>query len=113
MRTLTRRLPFLFVSLPLALMVLTLVGAHAGVRSLVAVAFLLVCPGVPWIWTLGPTISPVRVMLAVAGSVALDVLVSEAMILSRQWHPWLGFCLLTAIGASGLLIGFRRQAWRP
>ena len=112
-RGLTRRMPLLFAMLPSALVLLAAMGAHAGVRSLVAVAFLLICPGLPWVWTLGTPTSPVRIMLAVAASVAIDVLVSEAMILSRWWHPWLGFGLLTAIGGCGLLLGWRRQAWRP
>ncbi len=108
-----RRLPIIFALLPVALVLLSVADTHAGIRSLVAVAFLLVCPGLPWVWTLGVPVTPVRVMLAIAGSVAIDVVVSEAMILAHLWHPWVGFGLLTVIGTAGVLLGARRQAWQP
>jgi hypothetical protein len=107
-----RRMPVIFLGPIFAMMLLTIAGAHAGLRSIAAVAFLLLCPGLPWMWTLKGADFLVGLIMAMAGSVAIDVVVSEAMILAHLWSPLAGFVLLAAIGGIGLVLGFRKDAWR-
>jgi uncharacterized membrane protein len=106
-----RRMPFIFAVPPVVLVLLTVADTHAGVRSIAALAFLLLCPGWPWMWAFSGPDPLVTLILAVAASITLDVLVSEAMILSHLWSPRAGFVLLSAIGGLGLALGHRRKVW--
>ncbi len=106
--------PYLFVGLTFALAAMGAAGSETGVRTLAAFAFLLVCPGLPWVWVLVDVEERVAVVVAIALSVAIDVLLSEAMIYLRLWSPVWGFVILTAIGGLGLALGAKRGYWdRP
>ena len=103
--------PYLFFGLTFALAAMGAGGSETGVRTLAAFAFLLVCPGLPWVWVLGDVEERVAVVVAIALSVAIDVLLSEAMIYLRVWSPVWGFVILAAIGGLGLALGAKRGYW--
>jgi hypothetical protein len=106
-----RLTPYLFVWLTLTLAGMSAAGWETGVRTLIAFAFLLVCPGLPWVWVLGDVDERVAVVVAIALSVAIDVVLSEAMVYLRLWSPIWAFVILTAIGGVGLALGKRRVFW--
>ncbi len=109
-----RLTPYLFVGLTFALAAMGAAGSASGVRTLVAFAFLLVCPGLPWVWVLGDVEEWVAVVASIALSVAIGVVLSEAMVYLRLWSPVWGFVILTAIGGFGLALGAKRDYWdRP
>lgn len=106
--------PYLFVGLTFASAAMGAAGSQTGLRTVAAFAFLLVCPGLPWVWVLGDVEERVAVVVAITLSVAIDALLSEAMVYLRLWSPVWGFVILTAIGGLGLALGAKRGYWdRP
>jgi hypothetical protein len=112
MITIKRFVPALAVVLPASVAALHLVGSKAGLLTPLALLFLLVCPGLPWVWMLADTDPTVAVVAALALSIATDVLVSEMMIYLHLWSPMWAFVILTAVGLLGLFFGWRKDFWR-
>lgn len=107
-----RFVPPVIVALPVVVAGLHLAGWQAGVLTPLALLFLLICPGLPWVWALKDIDPTVAVVAAVALGIAVDVLVSEAMIYLHIWSPTLAFVALTAISCAGLFLGWREGYWR-
>lgn len=83
----------------------------ALLRSIIAFWFLLVCPGLAFIPLLRLPSRAVEWTLAVALSLALGVLVSEALVLARAWTPEGGLSCLIALSLSGAGLQLVRIGW--
>lgn len=111
MISIKRFVPAVVVVLAAAVAGLHLAGWQAGMLTPLALLFMLICPGLPWLWTLEDIDPTIAVVAAVALSLAIEVLVSEAMIYLHVWSPAWAFVALTAIGFLGLLLGWRKGFW--
>lgn len=95
----------------LALLVVVAAGAGAPLRPLIAVWFLLVCPGLALtpLLRLGDLWAELTVVLAL--SVTLDLLVATAVMYAGAWSPGLIAAVLVAISLAGAALQLR--GWRP
>jgi hypothetical protein len=89
---------------------LTLVMMAFDVRSLarfvVVVWFLAVCPGMAWVQLLDVRDTALRWTLAIAASLALDLLLGLAMLYFHLWAPAWGLFILVLIAGAGAGIGW-------
>ena len=93
--------PAAILASAMAITAVTLLGLHTGARALLAVWFLLVCPGMavvrflrlPDVWQ--------ELTLALALSVALDTLVAGILVYSGAWSPGAAVAILAVISAAG------------
>jgi uncharacterized membrane protein len=92
----SRLWPTLIVASTLATGVLVFGGFDAPLRSIVVLAFLLVCPGLALVRLLRIREPVTEVTLGVALSVALAVVVPGTMLYAGAWSPQLGLALLIA-----------------
>ncbi len=84
-------------------------GVPAVVRIPVAAAFFLAGPGLAWTFAL-PVDGPIeRGALAVALSLALDVLVAEALLFAGLTGVLPAAAVLVAIGGAGVVVEARRS----
>jgi hypothetical protein len=81
----------------------------APVRPAIVLWFFLICPGMAFARLLGIKEHLTELTIALALSIALDVIVSETMVLSNMWSP--GRALLTLVGVS--IFGAALQLTRP
>jgi nucleoside recognition membrane protein YjiH len=70
----------------------------APVRPALVLWFFLICPGMAVVRLLGLKDHLTELTLAVALSIALDLIVAETMVLSNLWSP--GGALWTLVGVS-------------
>ena len=90
-----------------AALVVLIPGVPGPLRALAAVAFLLVAPGLAWVHLL-PVDGPVEQgAVAVALSLALDVLVAEALLFLGLPGPVPAAIVLALVAAGGLAVGAR------
>ena len=73
-------------------------GMGAPVRPAIVLWFFLICPGMAFVRLLGIKEHLTELTIALALSIALDVIVSETMVLSNMWSP--GRALLTLVSVS-------------
>jgi hypothetical protein len=102
-------LSFILAGVIVAVMVLS---GGTPLRPYVAVAFALVCPGMAIVRLLGIGDSLLEVSVAIALSIAIELLASLVMIYSGVWSPnGLFLCLvgLTLMAAGFDLAGLRIQ----
>jgi hypothetical protein len=77
--------------------ILVLTDVHDKIRAFVVLPFLLVGPGLALMNLLGLGDLLALVVLAIAVSLALEVIVSLAMLYGGFWSPSLGMSILTGI----------------
>ena len=104
-----RALPTLLLSSVLALGAVLISGGDSALRTLLAVWFLLACPGL----ALAPLIGLNDVLgtatVAIALSIALDTIVTAALLYAGIWSPGAAFMIL----ATFTLAGAARQLTKP
>jgi len=104
-----RALPAVLLSSVLALGAVLIAGAESPLRTLLAVWFLLVCPGL----ALAPLVRLSDALgtatVAIALSIALDMIVAAALLYAGVWSPVAAFMILATI----TLAGAARQLARP
>jgi hypothetical protein len=94
-----------------------LAGEPSPLRLLLTLWFLLVCPGVAWIRLLRLGDQWVTLTIGVALSIALDIIVSGAMMYAGLWNP--EGSLVVLIGITGVAVAIdvsmalRERARRP
>jgi hypothetical protein len=103
-----RAWPPVIVVSSLALLLAAALPVHGLVRGLLALWFFLTCPGMAIIGLLELGDPLGSALLGVALSVALGVLVSLVMVLTRSWSPDAGMAVLVTVS----LAGAAAQAWR-
>ena len=67
-------------------------------RPAIVLWFFLICPGMAFVRLLGIKEHVTELTIAVALSIALDIIVSETMVLINMWSP--GRALLTLVSVS-------------
>lgn len=72
------------------------------VRYAAVVLFLLTCPGLAWARLLKLGDAGDLATVGIAMSVAMTVVVAQAMALAEWWSPGVGYLVLAAVTAAGL-----------
>ena len=79
--------PFIIIVSALAAGALTFLDAVPPVRAVVGFWFLLVCPGMAFIRLLHIKEGFVELILAIALSITINTIVSQASLLANKWSP--------------------------
>jgi hypothetical protein len=79
-------------------------GVAAPARPLIALWFLLLCPGMALVRLMRVGGIATELSLAVALSLALDALVAGVMIYTKTWAPTRGLLVLIAISVVGAVL---------
>lgn len=86
------------------------VGWDSPVRTVLAIAFLMLVPGLAIVELLGISDLALRLTVATGVSLAIDGLVSMVLLYARIWSPGLALAIL--IGISGAaLAGATARTW--
>ena len=83
---------------------LTFGGVDSPIRSVVALWFLFVCPGMAFVRLLRIGDALTELTLAVALSLALDALVAGTMLYAGAWSPRWGLGLLIGMSVVGVAL---------
>jgi hypothetical protein len=86
-------------------------GIHSPVRSVAALWFLLVCPGLAIVRLLRLRDVWAVATLAVAVSIGCDTIVAEAMLYTHTWSPGAALVTLMSISGLALLAGRLPDLW--
>ena len=93
-----------------AVVLATIAPIPSPVRAVIAFWFLLVCPGMAFVGLLNIKELWIRLMLAIALSIAMTAVVAEAMLFFNTWSPLLGVFILVYLSLGGVILQFV-QAW--
>jgi hypothetical protein len=107
-----RLMPAVAIGLTVAAGAATFASAPAPVRPAVVLLFLLIGPGVALVGLLRLEDPLEELLLIVGASLTLDLLVAEALVLSRGWSAHACMLLLMAIaigGAAAQILSTRRE----
>jgi uncharacterized membrane protein len=99
--------PTLILISALAVGLLTMTSIASPLRPMLALWFLLVCPGMAFVRLLHLRDSLAEWTLAVALSFALDALVVEIMLYSGLWSPKWGLAVLIGLSMAGAILQIR------
>lgn len=94
--------PLVLIAIACAMAFMLLANVVSPVRAILSLAFFLICPGMAFVQLLRIEDWIAELTLALALSIALSTLVSEAMIYADAWSPvaaGLGFIGLTLLGS--------------
>jgi uncharacterized membrane protein len=105
----TRTLPTVLLSSVLALGAVLIVGGESPLRTLLAVWFLLACPGLALAPLVRLSDALSTATIAIALSIALDTIVAAALLYAGVWSPVAAFVILATI----TLAGAARQLTTP
>ncbi|MDQ6614882.1 MAG: hypothetical protein M3083_09065 [Actinomycetota bacterium] len=78
------------------------IDVQSPARTFLALAFMLVCPGLPFVRLAGVRDPLLVSILTVALSAAVDTLVAEALLYTHDWSPGLGVAIVSTICLAGL-----------
>src|SRR5919202_3578931 len=101
------------LGLTLASGILVLSGSESLLRSTLALAFLLICPGWPFVRFLRLRDISTEIVLVVALSIALDGIVSAIMLYTGNWSSPLIHVALIYITLIGVRLNMLGSARRP
>lgn len=101
--------PSLIVLSALSTGLLALTNSAIGLRPLVALWFLLVCPGMAFVRLLPGKDGVVQWTLAVALSLALDALVAAILVYAHLWSPNLALVILIAASLVGVSLQIKPE----
>lgn len=93
----------------MALAVMLAVGGASDVRLVVCLAFFMFVPGWSVVGLTQERDPALTVAAALGLSLALDIIVAEAMLLTHFWRPVVGFGVLAAVSAALLALQLRRS----
>ena len=79
----------------------TLFNIGSPIRPIISFWFLLTCPGMAFVGLLHIKEQLTELTLAVALSLAIDTIVAETMVLTRNWSPTLGILVLMCVSLGG------------
>jgi uncharacterized membrane protein len=85
-------------------------GGSSTLRTLVVIAFLLLCPGMAVVRAIGVGDPWAQLSLGLGLSVAIDTLVSGVVALAGVWSPSAILLILVAVSLSGAALDLRRLA---
>ncbi len=96
----------------LAVSLLTFSDSQSVLRPLVALWFLVVCPGEALVGLLRLGKGLTELTLAVALSLVLDAIVSEATLYFGIWSPKVSLAVLVCIAMGGVALQAGRTYWK-
>lgn len=102
--------PAILVASALAINVLVLADIQTPLRPMLALWFLLVCPGMALVRLLRIRNFALELSLAVALSIALDALAAGSLLYARRWSPEASLIILGIISCAGAVAQLR---WPP
>jgi hypothetical protein len=102
--TIATRWPSAIVITVAALAVATVASPGEPVTVALTLWFLLICPGMALVGTLGLRDPWVRVTAAVALSIAIDVAVAGTLVYSGAWSASIALLVLGAISLAGAVL---------
>jgi len=70
-------------------------------RPLISVCFLTVCPGAAWVRLMGIDDGAVRLTIAIAASLSLELLIALGMVYTGWWSVGWGFGIVAAVTVAG------------
>jgi hypothetical protein len=109
MRRPTLTIPMGILALTSVVVVLYAFGIHAGFRPALAIAFLLICPGVALVRHVRPGDIWEQLTLGIALSVALATLVGTVLVYALgDLHPGFVVFVLAAVAAGASVVELRR-----
>lgn len=79
----------------------TLAGIKYPLHSLIALWFLLICPGMAFVRLLHVEETLIEFTLAIALSLALDAIVAMTLLYTGMWSPKFGLLILIGISMGG------------
>lgn len=79
-------------------------GIGPPIQPLIALWFLLICPGMAFIRLLEVGEPYIELTLALALSIALDALVAETLVLARLWTPGGALLVLICFSIAGAML---------
>ncbi|GAA2344952.1 hypothetical protein GCM10010170_030840 [Dactylosporangium salmoneum] len=103
--------PLLTLLAGAGVLALVLLSGPATVRAVAVLTYLAIVPGLACVRLIRLPDRLTRFILGVALSLALGVLVAQAMVELRRWSPTLGLCALVAIASLAALTELVRN-WR-
>jgi len=89
-----------------------LIPEPSPLRAAAAFWFLLVCPGMAFVRLLRLHDALVEVSLAIALSIAIDIIVSETLVVSNSWSPGWALAIIALVSLVGVALQLR-QAGLP
>jgi len=89
-----------------------LIPEPSPLRAAAAFWFLLVCPGMAFVRLLRLHDTLVEVSLAIALSIAIDIIVSETLVVSNSWSPGWALAIIVLVSLVGVALQLR-QAGLP
>ena len=96
--------PIMIVSTALGLGLITFENIASPIRPVIAFLFLFVCPGMAFVRLLRIREPSTELMLAIALSLALDTLVTEAILYAGIWSSRLTLLVLICISLIGAVL---------
>ncbi len=97
-------LSFLLIAATLAVTVTILAVPGGASRLWVVLVYVLVCPGLAYIRLLNISDPLAILMLGIGLSISMDILVSEALVLTHLWSPIAGIIILGMLCLFGALL---------
>lgn len=100
--------PRLVLLAGVAVLALALLDVPGTVRAVAVLTYLAVVPGLAWVRLIRPPDGVAQFVIGVALSLALGILVAEAMLQLRRWSPLLGLGTLVAVASLAALLELLR-----
>lgn len=113
MRQTARPWPWLIVFSAFALGSVSAAGGSSALRTLLAVWFLLLCPGLALTGLLRLEDAWAELTLAIALSVALDTLIAGVMLYLGVWSPPAVLAIVVGLSLAGAAVQHARGARDP
>lgn len=96
--------PIILIVSAVAVPIVLVTSVATPVRAAATFWFLLVCPGMAFIPLFEVESPLIQATMAIALSIALCTIVSEAMLFFDVWSPWLGIMILASVIGTGAVL---------
>ena len=103
----TIRWPLIILISAFGIALMMVGNIESPIRPLLAFWFLLVCPGMAFVRLLRVDRRLTEWTLAIALSIAIDVIVTEIMVLGKLWSPTAGLMVIISISIVGIGLQLR------
>jgi hypothetical protein len=100
--------PLLVLLAGVGVLALVLLDGPDAVRAVAVLAYLAVIPGLALVRLIRLPDRVTEFVIAVAVSLALGILVAQAMVQLRRWSPLLGLCVLVTVASLAALLELLR-----
>jgi hypothetical protein len=102
--------PIVIAGSAVSAVIFTVLNVVSPIRAAIAFWFMGFCPGMAFIGALNLKGILSKITFAIALSLALDMLVSEAIVYARVWSPNTGIILLAGLSFIGIGLQFIKPA---